>query len=166
MKKTIRILAMLLAMVLLTGCSVIKVKKPPVSFSCRDMTMNIPSDLKDVSSQSDYSSYVFAMASEDFAVFGINELFSDYPKTEEYNTGTYAQMLDMVYGLNGKVGHREGKDYHYIVYTTDIDLGECTCVAGVFRSGKGFWIIQVLSTTEEYDQEESLSYLDSVEFNG
>lgn len=158
-------IALLLAMVMLAGCSLIKVKYPPVSFSCRDMTMNVPADLTDISGQSDYSSYVFALGSEDFAVLGINELFSDYPKLEDYNTGTYAQMLVMVYGINGNVRERDGKDYHYIVYTTDIDLGECTCVAGVFRSSKGFWIIQVLSTTEEYDQEESLSYLDSVAFS-
>ena len=166
MKKFLRIVALLLATVLLTGCALINVKKPPVSFSCRDMTMNVPDGLKDVTGQSDYSSYAFALDSDDFAVLGINELFADYPKTEEYNTGTYAQMLNMVYGLNGKIGHREDNDYHYIVYTAEAEMGECTCIAGVFRSDKGFWIIQVLSTTEAYDQEESLSYLDSVKFSG
>lgn len=164
MKKAIRILALLLAMTVLAGCSLIRVNKPPVSFSCRDMTMNVPADLKDVTGQSDYSTYAFALDSDDFAILAINELFSDYPKTEEYNTGTYAQMLNMVYGLNGKVGHREGKDYHYIIYTTEAEMGECTCIAGIFRSGKGFWIIQVISVTEDYDQEESLSYLDTVVF--
>lgn len=166
MKKAIRILALLLAVVLLAGCSLINVKKPPVSFSCREMTMNVPYDAKDVSGQSDYSTYVFALASDDYLVLGIHELFADYPKTEEYNTGTYAQMLNMFYGLNGKIGHQEDKDYHYIVYTTDTDLGESTCVAGVFRSKQGFWIIQVISTTEAYNQEDSLSFLDSVEFDG
>ena len=74
-------LALLLAMVLLTGCSLINVKKPPVSFSCRDMTMNVPDGLNDVTGQSDYSSYAFALDSDDFAVLG------NYAVTRKYEVG-------------------------------------------------------------------------------
>lgn len=165
MKTTIRVIALVLAMALLTGCTLLPSKDSTKSYSCRDLTMEIPSKMKDVSGQEEFSGFTFALDSNKLVIFGLNETFSDYPALEEYTTKDYADLLIQVYGVNSTVQERSGKDYHYLVYTADTDLGEFTYMAGIFRNSNGFWMIQVCTPTEKYDQEEFFSYLDTVKLN-
>lgn len=165
MKKTIRIVALLLAMALLTGCTLLPSKDSTKSYTCRDLTIEIPSKMKDVSGQEDFSGFTFALDSNEIAIFGLNETFAEYPDLEEYTTKDYADLLIQFYGVNSTVQERSGKDYHYLVYTADTELGEFTYMAGIFRNSNGFWMIQVCSLTTNYDQEAFLSYLDSVVLN-
>ncbi|MBR6594955.1 MAG: hypothetical protein IKK72_00020 [Oscillospiraceae bacterium] len=165
MKKTVRIIALVLAMVLLTGCTLFPAKESTKSYSCRDLTMEISSKMKDVSGQEDFSGFTFALDSNDMAIFGLNETFAEYPVLEEYTTKDYADLLIQLYGVNSTVQERSGKDYHYLVYTADTELGEFTYMAGIFRNSNGFWMIQVCTPTDKYDQEEFFSYLDTVKLS-
>ena len=165
MKKTVRIIALVLAMVLLTGCTLFPAKESTKSYSCRDLTMEISSKMKDVSGQEDFSGFTFALDSNDMAIFALNETFAEYPVLEEYTTKDYADLLIQLYGVNSTVQERSGKDYHYLVYTADTELGEFTYMAGIFRNSNGFWMIQVCTPTDKYDQEEFFSYLDTVKLS-
>ena len=165
MKTTIRVIALVLAMVLMTGCTLLPSKDSTKSYSCRDLTMEIPSKMKDVSGQEEFSGFTFALDSNKLVIFGLNETFAEYPVMEEYSTKDYADLLIQLYGVNSTVQERSGKDYHYLVYTADTELGEFTYMAGIFRNSNGFWMIQVCTPTEKYDQEEFFSYLDTVKLN-
>lgn len=165
MKKAIRIIALVLAMVLLTGCTLLPSKDSTKSYTCRDLTIEVPSKMKDVSGKEDFSGFTFALDSKNLAIFALNETFAEYPVLEEYTTKDYADLLIQLYGVNSTVQERSGKGYHYLVYTADTELGECTYMAGIFRNSNGFWMIQVCTPTEDYNQEEFFSYLDTVKLD-
>ena len=165
MKKSVRIFALVLAMVLLTGCTLLPSKDSTKSYSCRDLTMEVSSKMKDVSGQEGFTDFTFALDSNKMAIFGLNETFAEYPVLEEYTTEDYADLLIQLYGVNSTVQERSGKDYHYLVYTADTELGEFTYMAGIFKNSKGFWMIQVCAPTEDYNQEEFFSCLDTVKLN-
>lgn len=165
MKKTVRIIALVLAMVLLTGCTLFPAKDSTKSYSCRDLTMEVPSKMKDVSGQEDFSSFTFALDSKNLAIFALNETFAEYPALEEYTTKDYAELLIQLYSVNSTVQERSGKGYHYLVYTANTELGEGTYMAAIFRNSNGFWMIQVCTPTADYNQEEYFSYLDTVKLN-
>ena len=155
MKKMIRLLALLLALALLTGCGA-----SAKTFTCKELSIEIPSYMRDVSGQSEFSAFTFALDSSKIAVFGLNETFADYPVLEEYNTQDYAELVISSHGLSGTVSQRG--NYHYIVYAAETEAGEYTYVAGIFRNDNGFWMVQVCSLTENYNEEAFLGYLDTV----
>ena len=158
MKKMIRIVSLLLALVLLTACGGASTKP----YTCRELTMEVPSYMRDVSGQSDFSSFTFALDSTKLAIFGLNETFAEYPTLEEYSTKDYADLIVEIYGVNGTAAQRAGKNYHYIIYTAETPDGEFTYMAGIFKNATGFWMIQVCSPTKNYNQEAFFSYLDTV----
>lgn len=165
MKKILRVIALVLAMAALTGCTLLPSKDSTKTYTCRDLTMEVSSKMKDVSSQEDFSGFTFALDSNAVAIFGLNETFAEYPALEEYTTKDYAELVIQLYSVNGTANQRAGKDYHYIVYTADTELGEFTYMAGIFKNSKGFWMIQVCAPTEKYDQEEFFSCLDTVKLS-
>ena len=67
MKKMIRIVSLLLALVLLTACG----GASPKPYPCRELTMEVPSSMRDVSGQSDFSTFTFALDSN-ASCFGCN----------------------------------------------------------------------------------------------
>ena len=162
MKNTVRMIALVLAMVLMTGCTLLPSKDSTKSYTCRDLTMDVPSKMDDVSGQADFTNFTFALDSNKLAIFGLNETFADYPFMEGYTTKDYAELLIEIYGVNSTVMERSGKDYHYIVYTADTELGEFTYMAGIFKNSKGFWMVQLCAPTENYDQQKFFSYMDTV----
>jgi len=155
MKKTIRIIALLLTLVLLTGCGA-----STKTYTHGDLSMTVPSNMKDVSGKSDFSTFTFALDSSKIAIFGLNETFADYPILENYNTEEYAELVIMSYGLNSTVVQRG--NYHYLVYTADTEMGEFTYMAGIFRNAKGFWMVQICTPTGNYNEQTFLTYMDTV----
>jgi len=155
MKKMIRVLALLLALTLLAGCGA-----SSKTYTCNELSMEVPSYMRDVSGQSAFSDFTFALDSTKIAVFGLNETFADYPVLEEYDTKGYADLVISSYGLDSTAVQRG--NYHYVIYTAETEQGEYTYVAGIFRNDKGFWMIQVCAPTKNYDQETFLGYLDTI----
>jgi len=132
------------------------------TYSCRELTMFVPEDMTDVSGQSAFSAFTFALDSANVAVFGLNETFAEYPALEEYTTKDYADLIVEIYSLNAAAAQRSGRDYHYIVYTAETGAGEFTYLAGIFRNDQGFWMIQICSPTEDYSEQTFFAYMDSV----
>lgn len=157
MKKIIRILALLLALTVLAGCGA-----STKSYTCNELTMTVPAYMRDVSKQSAFSDYTFALDSSSMAIFALNETFADYPLLEEYTTKDYADLVVTAYELDAATAERSGKDYHYIVYTAETTKGEFTYMAGIFRNEKGFWMVQICSPTTKYDEQAFFSYMDTV----
>ena len=155
MKKTFRVLALLLVITLLAGCGA-----SSKTYSCKELSMEVPSYMRDVSNQSDFSDFTFALDSSKIAIFGLNETFADYPVMEEYDTAKYAELMISSYGLNSTAVQRG--NYHYVIYTAETGQGEFTYVSGIFRNDKGFWLVQVCALTENYNQETFLGYLDTI----
>lgn len=158
MKNAIRILALVLALsLLMAGCG-----SSTKTYTCGDLTMTVPSYMKDVSSQSDFSGFTFALDSSKIAVFGLNETFAEYPVLEDYDTKSYAETVISTYGLTSTAAQRSGSNYYYFVYTAETEAGEFTYMAGVYRNAKGFWMVQICAPTAKYDEQAFFSYLDSV----
>ena len=159
MKKMIRIIAILMVVCLLAGCGGGNSVK---SFTCGNLTMNVPTIMRDVSGQADFAAFTFALDSSRLAIFGLNETFEEYPVLEDYDTLGYAELIISGNSLNAVATERAEKDYHYVVYTAETEDGEFTYVAGIFRNDTGFWMIQLCAPTTQFDQEACLGYLDSV----
>lgn len=159
MKKTIRVLVLLLVVCMLAGCG-----DSTKTYTCGELSITVPSNMKDVSSQSEFSSYTFTLDSTSLAIFGINETFAAYPVLADYDTESYAEFVVSTYNIAATVQDRSG-NYHYFVYTADTEQGEFTYMAGVYKTENGFWMIQVATPTSKYSQETFFSYLDSVSFS-
>ena len=135
------------------------------TYTCRELTMFVPENMTDVSGQSDFVAFTFALDSANLAIFGLNETFAEYSVLEEYTTKDYADLIVELYSLNAAAAQRSGKDYHYIVYTTQTGVGEFTYLAGIFRNDQGFWMIQICAPTEEYNEQIFFAYMDSVKIS-
>lgn len=159
MKKAIRILTLVLVLCLLAGCGNANSTK---SYTCGDLTMTVPFIMRDVSDDSDYASFTFALDSSKVAIFGLNETFADYPMLEDYDTLGYAELLIEGYSLDSVPEQRAEKGYHYVIYTGETEMGEFTYIAGIFRNDSGFWMIQLCAPTTQFDKEAFLGYLDTV----
>lgn len=159
MKKLLRGMILILVVCLLAGCGSSASTK---SYTCGELTMTVPSVMRDVSSNSDYADYSFALDSNKVAIFGLNETFAQYPVLEEYDTKGYAELVISGYSLDSVATERENEDYHYLVYTADTSMGEFTYIAGIFRNENGFWMIQLCAPTAQFDKEAFLGYLDTV----
>ena len=157
MERMIRVLALILALVLLTGCGA-----STKTYTCREMTMTVPGNMKDVSGQSDFKDFTFALDSSKIAIFGLNETFAEYPVLEDYSTKAYAALVIELYQVNGTVAQRFSSNYHYIVYTAPTNMGEFTYMAGIFKNDKGFWMIQICTPTSNYNEQTFFTYMDSV----
>ena len=162
MKKMIRISALLLALCLLVACGG---SSEPKTYTCGNLTMEIPSYMRDVSGQSDFANFNFALDSTKLAIFGLNETFADYPVLEDYDTLGYAELVISGYSLNSTAQERTGKGYHYVVYNAETDMGEFTYIAGIFRNDAGFWMIQICGPASDFDQEANLTWLDTVKLS-
>ena len=157
MKKMIRILALLLILTLLAGCGA-----STKTYTCNELSMTVPSNMRDVSGQSDFSAFTFALDSSKIAIFALNETFADYPVLEEYSTKEYAELVISTYQLNSVVAERFSSNYHYIVYTAETTQGEFTYMAGIFKNDKGFWMVQICTPTSNYNEQTFFTYMDSV----
>lgn len=136
------------------------------TYTCRELTMFVPEGMSDVSGQSNLSNFTFALDSAKLAIFGLNETFAEYPELEEYSTKDYADLIVEVYQVNGNTAQRTGKNYHYIIYTAETTQGEFTYMAGIFKNSTGFWMVQICSATEDYNEQLFFAYMDSVNING
>lgn len=159
MKKIIRIMALALVLLTLAGCA-----GGTKSFTCRDLTMTVPSNMRDVSGQSDFAAYTFTLDSSKLAIFALQERYDEYPVLEEYDLQGYAELVIQANGLDCVPAARSGQDYLYFTYTYQADGTEYKYLTATYQSGEGFWMVQISAPTAQYDEAAYFEYLDSVEF--
>ena len=160
MKKVLLIItALLLTAAMLTGCFA-----GTKEYTCQDMTMTVPSNMKDVSDQSDFSSFTFALDSTKIAIFGIKEKFSGFEDGENTTLEEYADIVLSANNLDTYAIERSGGAYMYFRFESDTDDGTYKYLAGVYKGTDAFWLIQIAALTTNYDETAFFEYLDSVSF--
>lgn len=159
MKKIIRILTLALVLVMLTGCF-----GGTKTFTCRELTMTVPSSMKDVSGNRDLDDYTFALDSSKMVIFGLQERYDEYPVLEEYDLKEYAEQVIRVNDLDCRLVSRSTGDYMYFTYLHENDGEIYKYLTGVYQTEEGFWVVQIAATLTKYEETTFFGYLDSVEF--
>lgn len=161
MKKMIRIFCLMLALCLLAGCA-----QGTKTFTCENLSMDVPSMMKDATGQEGMEAFTFTLDSSTIAIFGLLESFEEYPVLEPYELDEYADAVIQVNGLSATPAKRSGttEEYYYFTYAGSGDAADYQYLAGVFKTDKGFWMVQIASENAKFDQEAFLGYLDSVRF--
>ena len=162
MKNALRILAVLTLMALLiSGCAATVEDK---EFSCQELTMTVPGYMTDKSDDADFANFTFALDSYKIAIFGIREDHSLFEGTDINNLDIYTETLIQVSNLDCAFETREGKDYLYFTYTAENAGTTYAYVCGTFMTDEAFWMVQVASEEDKFDEAEFLAILDTVMF--
>ena len=158
MKKAISIaLCLALVAVLFTGCI-----PDSREFTCQELTMDVPLLMQDVSSDSAYSSFAFALDSSKVAIFGIKEDFSIISGGEELSTMDYAKTVIEVNGHDSLAISRSNEDYVYFTFEANLEAGLFKYVAGCYKGSEAFWLVQFGGPAVNFELETYLGYLDTV----
>ena len=160
MKKVIRILSLALILVMLAGCD-----RGTKTFTCRDLTMTVPSSMKDVSDQSDFAAYTFTLDSSKLAVFALQERYDAYPFLEDCTLRDYAELVIQANDLNCRPIDRSSGEYLYFTYASENEGTVYRYLTGVYQSGEGFWVVQISAPITKYEETAFFEYLDSVKFS-
>ena len=158
MKKLIALaLCVLLVASMLTGCF-----SGTKEYTCQNLTMTVPSSMKDVSSKSDFSGFTFALDSSKIAIFGLKETFTSLPNGADMTTQSYAEAVMKANGTQGLAINRSNEDYTYFTYEATNSDGNYKYVAGCFKGEDAFWLVQIAAKVSDFELETFMGYLDSV----
>lgn len=146
-----------LLVTLLTGCI-----PDSREFTCQDLTMEVPLLMKDVSSDSAYSSFAFALDSSEVAIFGIKEEFSIISGGADMSTMDYAKTVIEVNGHDSLAISRSNEDYVYFTFEANLEAGLFKYVAGCYKGSDAFWMVQFGGPAKNFELETYLGYLDTV----
>ena len=150
----------LLVASMLTGCF-----GGTKEFTCQELSMTVPSSMKDVSSKSDFSAFTFALDSNKIAMFGLREPFASIPNASSMTVEEYAQAVIKANNHNALAIERSNEDYFYFTYEGSTSEGTFEYVAGCYKGEDAFWLVQIAAKKADFDKETFLGYLDSVELN-
>lgn len=158
-----RIVALMLSALLLvavfTGCGDNKKE-----FTCQDLTMTVPGNMKDVSSNSSFSSFTFALDSSKLAIFGLKEKFSAFDGAD-MTLKDYADAVIAANKYDALAITRSNADYIYFTYEAQLEAGLFKYVAGCFKGSDAFWLVQFGAPATNFELETCLGYLDTVKLS-
>ena len=159
MKKLIALaVCVLLVASMLTGCF-----SGTKEYTCQNLTMTIPSNMKDVSSKSDFSSFTFALDSKKVAILGLKEGFSSLPNGADMTAFSYAEAVIKANGIQAMAINRSNHNYAYFRYEAETDQGKFEYVAGCYKGEDAFWMVQIAAKITDFDFDTFLDYLDTVQ---
>ena len=156
--KALLVFALIAAM--LCGCGKVTLKE----FSFEEVTITLPSNLKDISTE--VSGFTFAVANTKVFVFGLREEFSLF---ESLGTLTLEEYTDLVLSANGMedktATQRDG--YYTFSFESEVEGDTFAYLAGTFQAEDAFWLIQCSCKADDFAKNESafIQYLDSVKFS-
>ena len=161
MKKAFALVLAALLAVTALGCN------PTQSYTCLDLTMDIPKDITDVSEAEENIMFHFALENDYLFICGIRQDFLDIADGAAMTLDEYTHRLMELYELEDIAIHaqRDGRDYIYLRFQVPLEDGVHQYLCGVYRAPGGFWLIQMDARTADFDEERCFSYLDSVRFN-
>ena len=156
-------LCLMLVAALFTGCI-----PDSREFTCQDLTMEVPLLMKDVSSDSAFSKFTFALDSSKVAIFGSREAFGnvdvsdvtemDYAKALIENN----QHADFILQVGSRTITRSNEQYVYYSYEATVEGALYKYVSGVYKGSDAFWLVQFGGPAENFELETYLGYLDTV----
>ena len=161
MNKFVRLIALLTLMsILLTGCSLLGDKE----YTCQELTLTVPGYMGDVSSDSSFKDFTFALDSHKIAIFGIKEPKSDFEGTIVEDLEDYANVLIEGNELDCEAKERSGGDYLYFTYEASSSGTVYGYICAAYETEDAYWLIQVAAEKAEFDEADFLEILDSAVF--
>lgn len=159
MKKAVCLLTALLLIVCLSGCN------PTHPYTCKELTMKVPSNMADVSELTENSTFTFALESDTLFICGIREDIHWIAEGPNMTAEDYAHILIEQYQMEDYAYHDERHGYVYINFAMPLEDGVHQYLCGVYRTEEAFWLIQIDARTEDFSEKDWFSYLDSVKFS-
>ena len=159
MKKTLCLLLVALLVLSLAGCN------PTMEYSCRELTMKVPTNVQDVSALDENAQFNFALESDTIFICGIRQDISSFADGLTMTAEDYAHQLMEDYQMEGNVSHGQRKEYTYLRFVIPLQDGVHQYLCGTYKSSEAFWLIQMDAKTADFDEELFFSYLDSVKFS-
>jgi hypothetical protein len=143
----------------LAGCN------PTMAYSCRELTMQVPKNVKDVSSLDENIGFNFALQSDTVFICGIRQEISNIKDGTTMTVEDYVHQLMEQNGMEGNADHAARKDYVCIRFVLPLEDGIHQYLCGAYKSSEAFWLIQMDAKTADFDEETFFEYLDSVKFS-
>lgn len=149
MNRTSKLLALVLALLLLVGCTL-----PDKTVSCEDLTISLPGHFVDLSDQDVAQSMTFLYGFGTVAVMGLrearSELEANYPNI---TLEQYAKSIIAVSRLDCVLTQRDG--LYTFTYTAAADSLSFTYLSAVYEGTDAFWVVQAYCLTEEFPKNEA-----------
>ena len=149
---------LVLIVAMLTGCF-----EGTKEFTCQDLTISVPSNMKDVSGESEYSRFTFTLLSGKMGAAGIRESFADLGNNAAaMTTMDYANAVIKANNYTSMAVTRTEKDYVYFTYEATSEGINFKYVAGCFKGEDAFWLVQLYTPAEDFNLNELVLILDTV----
>lgn len=158
MKKMVCLLLTALFVLSLAGCST-------TAYSCRELTMEVPKNVKDVSSLEENGQFNFALESDTIFICGIRQEISSLKDGLTMTAEDYAHQVMEAHQMEGNAAHGQRNGYTYIRFNVPLQDGVHQYLCGAYKSSEAFWLIQMDAKTADFDEETFFDYLDSVKFS-
>lgn len=143
MKKRVICLAALV-LFLFTGCGILGAKVVPKTFT---HSSGISIELTNAFWESEYEGYIVCYDSGKMAVFALKGLFSEVG--QEYTLAEYARIV--VENNNAQVEIVEKDGLTCFVFSKELEEGNYTYFASVYKGADAYWMLQFGCKTEDYE---------------
>ena len=157
MKKTVTVIALLLAALMLCGCS-----SEPKQYSYKGINITLPGNFKEDTAEG----YDYCLSQNDCIVLFLIESAEALGVDESLNAHGYAEMVLVSNDLDTTL--TDAGDHTYFEFTRTVEGDNISYLACCYRNGASFWLLQFACPESKYSDMRSdmLSWADSVTFNG
>ena len=151
MKRFSAIIALLLAICLLAGCSdALNKMVPPQEVTVEDLTMTLPGYFVNWSKETWAANFPFVYGFNSSAVLGVKESVSTLEASlSEVSARKYADLFLEYNGLDSTVNEEDG--LITFSYTADAEGTNITYLCGVYKGSTHSWVIQCYCATQEFE---------------
>ena len=118
-----------------------------MTFTNAGVTMTLTTKFLDFTSTTE--EYDFMYASEDFALFGVQDPKADLADFGELNAKSYGELISELYVLDTAVEEKDGK--YTLSYEVEDEDGKLTFVCLFLETEDAFWLIQASSPSDLYE---------------
>ena len=156
MKKTITVIAVLLALLTLAGCS-----SAPKQYSYKGMHITLPGSFKEDSAEG----YDYCLSKDDCVALFLIEDAAALGVDEGTTARQYAEMVLATNEIDKPL--TDAGDHTYFEFSRTVDGESISYLACCFRSGAAFWLVQFACPEGKYSdmRQDMLSWADSVTFD-
>ena len=159
MKRLISVFLAAVLLLSLAGCSRTK------SYTCQELTMEIPSSFQDHSGEESTQKYTFTVSDDDLVIFGLREAFTDFPDGGPKTLEEYSQLILTANDTQSQLQSREGKQYVYFTFEKTLNNKQYRYIAAMFQAKDAFWLVQTSTYASKFNEETCLRYLDTISFS-